>query len=184
MDKWAGSATLSDMRHPALLALPLAALALIGADAPKSEPAKEAPKRASDGSHWEKAYPPAKAGQKRVVIHLEAKADEDDWRVEIVVGKVMETDGVNQVGMGGSIKEVTVQGWGYTYLEAEPKGVFSTRMAPPPGHKPVTRFVSMQPKGPFRYNSKLPIVVYVPEGHEVRYRLWQAVTPMTTGEAG
>lgn len=184
MDKPPGAATLSGMRYPALLALTVAALVLMGADSPKPEPAKESPKRASDGSHWEKAYPAAKAGQTRVVIHLEAKADEDDWRVEVVVGKVMETDGVNQVGMGGTIKEETVQGWGYTYLLAEPRGVFSTRMAPPPGQKPVTRFVGMQPKGPFRYNSKLPIVVYVPEDHEVRYRLWQAVTPMTTGEAG
>jgi ecotin len=25
-----------------------------------------------------------------------------------------------------------------------------------------------------RYNSSLPIVVYVPEGMEVRYRLWRA----------
>ncbi len=25
-----------------------------------------------------------------------------------------------------------------------------------------------------RYNSKLPVVVYVPEGFEVRYRIWQA----------
>ncbi|MNH20233.1 Ecotin precursor [compost metagenome] len=25
-----------------------------------------------------------------------------------------------------------------------------------------------------RYNSKLPVVVYVPEGVEVRYRIWSA----------
>lgn len=176
MDKPPGAATLSGMRYPALLALPLAAMVLIGADVPKSEPAKEAPKRASDGSHWEKAYPPAKPGMRRVVIHLEARPDEDDWKVEIIVGKVIETDGVNRVGMGGEIREETVQGWGYTYLLAEPKGVFSTRMAPPPGQKPVKAFVAMPPKGPFRHNSKLPVVVYVPEGHEVRYRLWQATT--------
>jgi ecotin len=28
--------------------------------------------------------------------------------------------------------------------------------------------------GPVRYNSRLPLVVYVPEGLEVRYRLWKA----------
>ncbi|MBW2490657.1 MAG: proteinase inhibitor I4 serpin, partial [Deltaproteobacteria bacterium] len=25
-----------------------------------------------------------------------------------------------------------------------------------------------------RYNSRLPVVVYVPEGVEVRYRIWRA----------
>jgi ecotin len=25
-----------------------------------------------------------------------------------------------------------------------------------------------------RYNSKLPVVVYVPEGFQVRYRVWEA----------
>jgi ecotin len=26
----------------------------------------------------------------------------------------------------------------------------------------------------FRYNSRLPIVVYAPEGVEIRYRIWSA----------
>lgn len=183
MDKPAGAATLSGMRYPALLALPLAALALIGADAPKTEPAKEAPRRPSEDSGWEKAYPAAQQGMRRVVIHLEARPNEEDWRVEIIVGKTLETDGVNRYGIGGAIKEETVQGWGYTYLVAEPKGVFSTRMAPPPGKKPVKAFVTMTPKGPFRYNSKLPVVVYAPEDCEVRYRLWQA-GPAEVGNDG
>ncbi len=162
------------MRYPALLALPVAALALIGADAPTAETSASPAKRASEGSSWEKAYPPAQKGMRRVVIHLEAKANEDDWKVEIIVGKIIETDGVNRYGIGGAIKEETVQGWGYTYLIAEPKGVFSTRMAPPPGQPSVKALVSMSPFGPFRYNSKLPVVVYVPDDCEVRYRLWQA----------
>jgi len=165
VDKYPLVATLLGMRNLSLLALPLAALLLIGADAPK---------RPSDESKWEKAYPAAEAGMRRVVIHLEAKADEDQWKVEVIVGKVMETDGVNRVILGGEIREVAVEGWGYSYLKAEPRGAISTRMAPPPGSKPVQAFVTMQPRGPFRYNSKLPVVVYVPEGFEVRYRLWQA----------
>lgn len=162
------------MRH-ALLAL--LALQLIAAT--------EAPRRPDDDSHWQKAYPAAKPGQRRVVIHLEAKADEREWQVEVMVGKVMETDGTNHYGLGGRIEEKTVQGWGYTYLEAaEAKGVWSTQMAPPPGQKPVQAFVSFQPFGPFRYNSRLPVVVYVPEGYEVRYRLWQAASTFAMGAEG
>lgn len=163
------------MRHTLLA---LIALQLVAADSP-------APRRPDDDSHWQKAYPAAKPGQRRIVIHLEAKPDESEWKVEVVVGRMMETDGTNHYGLGGQIREVTVQGWGYTYLEApEAKGVWSTQMAPPPGQKPVQAFVAFPAFGPFRYNSRLPVVVYVPEGHEVRYRLWRVEKPERIGEAG
>jgi ecotin len=164
-----------------LLALPLLAFALLGADAPKE--AKSA--RPSDGSHWQKAYPSAKAGYRRVVIHLEAKPDEDDWRVELMVGKVMETDGVNRVGLMGRLEEKTVEGWGYTYLEAPvSKGAFSTKIGVPSDKPPVQAFVTFPAYGPLRYNSRLPIVVYLPEGYEARHRLWKAVTPFEKGAEG
>ncbi|MGB7838943.1 MAG: ecotin family protein [Terrimicrobiaceae bacterium] len=35
-----------------------------------------------------------------------------------------------------------------------------------------------------RYNSSLPIVVYVPEGMEVRYRVWRAEPEMETNAGG
>jgi ecotin len=38
--------------------------------------------------------------------------------------------------------------------------------------------------GPVRYNSRLPLVVYVSEGLEVRYRLWKAEPENRKGEAG
>lgn len=177
MDKSPGAATLSFMR-PALLCLALAC-SLVTA------PAEEKPKRASGGSSWEKAYPAPKAGYKRVVIHLEAKPDEDDWRVEVVVGKVMETDGVNRVGLMGRLEENTVEGWGYTYLEAPvSEGAFSTKIGVPAGKPPVQSFVTFPAHGPFRYNSRLPIVIYLPEGYEARHRLWKAVTPFEKGAEG
>jgi ecotin len=39
----------------------------------------------------------------------------------------------------------------------------------------VPRFITLGGE-PFliRYNSRLPVVVYVPEGVEVRYRIWTA----------
>ena len=35
-----------------------------------------------------------------------------------------------------------------------------------------------------RYNSRLPIVVYVPEGVEVRYRLWSAAAEVQAMDKG
>jgi ecotin len=48
-------------------------------------------------------------------------------------------------------------------------------MAIDPNAPKVNRFVTLGGK-PYliRYNSRLPLVVYAPEGVEVRYRIWSA----------
>ena len=50
-----------------------------------------------------------------------------------------------------------------------------TRMAPPPDAPKMARFITLGGE-PYllRYNSRLPLVVYVPEGVEVRHRVWRA----------
>ena len=50
-----------------------------------------------------------------------------------------------------------------------------TLMAVDPDASKVNRFIPLGGE-PYliRYNSKLPVVVYVPEGVEVRYRIWRA----------
>ena len=50
-----------------------------------------------------------------------------------------------------------------------------TLVAVDPNAPKVARFITIG-GDPYiiRYNSRLPIVVYVPEGVEVRYRIWTA----------
>jgi ecotin len=44
-----------------------------------------------------------------------------------------------------------------------------------PGEEKRTVFVAVNLEDPFlRYNSKLPVVIYVPHGFSVRYRTWSA----------
>ena len=52
-----------------------------------------------------------------------------------------------------------------------------TLMAVDPKAPKVNRFIQMGGE-PFliRYNSRLPVVVYAPDGVEVRYRIW-SITP-------
>lgn len=160
---------------------PLLYLACLSACLSAAEPAKYP----DEASQWRKAYPAAPAGQKRIVIHLDSQADESAWKIELSVGKVMETDGVNHVGGGAKIEEKTVQGWGYNFYEAKATGhMFTTLIGVPRDAPKVTRFVTMASTGPVRYNSKLPVIVYVPEGLEVRYRLWKAEPDTRQGEAG
>ena len=133
-----------------------------------------------------KAFPEAGEGKERFVIVLPHKerGEEDAFKVELVVGKVMETDGVNSVRLGAEIKTMPLKGWGYTYYEVEKVGpAMSTLIGVPPGTPKVKRFVAGQPIR-IRYNSRLPIVVYVPEGCELRYRIWTANGEFGAAEKG
>ena len=123
-----------------------------------------------------KAFPMADEGYDRYVIVLPHKerGEEDSFRVEIIAGKEMLTDGVNLVRLGNAIEPRTLAGWGYSYyVVTGSTNIISTMMAPPEGAPLVKTFVTATPLQ-VRYNSRLPIVVYVPTGYDVRYRIWHA----------
>lgn len=125
-----------------------------------------------------KAFPAAKDGMDRFVIVLPHKdrGEEDNFKVELIPGKVMLTDGVNQMRHGTSIEPKPLVGWGYTYYEVTGQDVaMSTMMAAPEGAEKIEAFVAGSPLL-IRYNSRLPIVVYAPVGYDLRYRVWSAGT--------
>jgi ecotin len=133
-----------------------------------------------------KAFPAAKEGMERFVIVLPHKerGAEDDFKVELVPGKTMLTDGVNLTQVGMKIEPRPLEGWGYTYYEVTGRGLaMSTMMAVPPGTPQVEKFVSGTPLL-IRYNSRLPVVIYAPRGYEIRYRIWQAPKDSTAAEPG
>lgn len=119
------------------------------------------------------AFPTATTGQKRHVLNLPALKNEDDVKVELIVGKTKTVD-CNRHMLGGELKEETLQGWGYTYysLPRVTDGA-STLMGCPPGSDREA-FVTIPQQTLVRYNSRLPIVLYTPDDIEVRYRLWRA----------
>ena len=119
-----------------------------------------------------KAFPATMAGHRRYVIELPQLPDENDHKLELIAGKAMQVD-CNSRGMDGRFETRDVQGWGYSYWVFSSQGqVLSTMMMCPPGSaKP--GFVQAEPLL-VRYNSKLPVVVFVPEGFELRWRIWQA----------
>ena len=123
-----------------------------------------------------KAFPAAEKGMVRHVITVPAVTHEADLRVQVVVGKTVSVDPVNRHFFGGVLESRTVSGWGFDYLILPKLGPLSgTLMAIPPNTPSVERFVPLGGE-PWllRYNSRLPLVVYVPEGVEVRYRIWKA----------
>lgn len=124
----------------------------------------------------EAAYPRPPAGRERHVVLLPHKTreEEGDFKVEVVVGRTIETDGVNRYRFGGTLEERDIPGWGFSYYDAVGTldAPLSTRIAAGDGPRE-RRFVP----GPgllVPYNSRLPLVVMTPAGCEVRWRVWRA----------
>ena len=119
-------------------------------------------------------FPKPESGFARQVIHLAPQAREDDYQVEILAGKTLNVD-CNRQRLGGILEEKNLEGWGYPFYRLEKViGPMSTLMACPDG-KSHQDFVPVVGDGfMLRYNSKLPIVLYVPRDVEVRYRIWSA----------
>jgi len=68
-----------------------------------------------------------------------------------------------------------VSGWGYPLYRLTSVAGPASTMRACPGEAKRTAFVAVNLEDPFlRYNSKLPLVIYVPDGFNVRYRTWSA----------
>lgn len=119
-------------------------------------------------------FPKADSGFTRQVIHLAPQQQEDSYQVEILAGKTLAVD-CNRQRLGGMLEEKNLEGWGYPFYRLEKViGPMSTLMACPDG-KSRQEFVPVVGDGfMLRYNSTLPIVLYVPKEVEVRYRIWSA----------
>lgn len=133
-----------------------------------------------------KPYPAAEEGQTRLVVALPHKerGEENAFMVEIVVGRTIETDGVNRVMLGNHLEAQTLKGWGYPFYTVGGKGeIASTLIGVPKGTPRVKKFVASKPLK-IRYNSRLPIVVYAPKGYELRYRIWKTSEEYQNGEEG
>jgi len=119
-------------------------------------------------------YPEAEKGYTRQVIHLPAQPDESAHKLEILAGKTLQVD-CNRQRLAGRLEERTLEGWGYSYYRLDKVGGPATTLMACPDGKKTEAFVPVVGEGfMLRYNSKLPVVVYVPQGVEVRYRVWSA----------
>lgn len=133
-----------------------------------------------------KAFPAAEDGMVRYVINLPEQDSEDDWKVELQAGKTVSLDAANRYFFGGQLEPETIKGWGFTrYILRELGPMAGTLMAVDPNAPKVDRFITLGGEPQLlRYNSRLPLVVYVPDGVEVRYRYWRADAAATAAETG
>lgn len=122
-------------------------------------------------------FPTPKAGYIQKTIHLPQQANENNQKVELIVGQKKLVD-CNHHSLSGRFVERTLQGWGYRYWEIEKAGAGISTMMGCMGRPKTMKFIQMQPKL-IRYNSRVPIHVYLPKGYELRYRIWSAGSERT-----
>jgi len=111
----------------------------------------------------------------RHVIRLSKQKDETAFKVELIVGKTVRTDAKNHYFFGGTLETENIPGWGFDrYILRKLGPMAGTLMAVDPDAPQVERFITLGAETILRYNSRLPFVVYVPAGMDVRYRVWHA----------
>lgn len=120
------------------------------------------------------AFPQTVDGKQRQVIRLPRVVDENRFMVELVPGRNEMVD-CNLRSYRAPLKRETLSGWGYPYyVLGEPRPGPSTLKACPEGSES-RRFVRVRGEGLILpYNSQRPLVVYLPEGFELKYRVWRA----------
>ena len=112
----------------------------------------------------------------RYVIYLPKMENEDLLKVQLIVGKTMKLDPQNRYFFGGRLETELIPGWGYDrYLLKSLGPMAGTMMAVDPDEPKIDRFITLGGEPELlRYNSRLPLAVYVPTGVAVRYRIWRA----------
>jgi ecotin len=118
----------------------------------------------------------------RFVIFLQKEKNEDLLKVQLIVGKSVNTDSRNRYFFAGRLETETISGWGYECYVLKSLGpIAGTLMAVDPSHPKLERFITLGGEPELlRYNSRLPLVIYVPNGVEVRYRIWHAEEKVET----
>jgi ecotin len=121
-----------------------------------------------------KTYPAAMKGYQRHVLHLKAREDEREIKVEILPGIMLEDD-CNIVSFSTPARSLTVKGSGYPYLVIKWNGSMQTTLMGCDELSTKKEFIEGN-SILIGYNSLLPVVVFAPKGLSVRYRIRSAGT--------
>ena len=102
-----------------------------------------------------------------------------DWRIQLIVGQEVDQDcNVQRLSGPGMTMRMLPEASGKALFEVKgPMAVVSTRMACPADEPTKRSFLSLG-KQPYLvpYNASWPIVVDLPKGAQLRWRLWKAET--------
>ncbi|MCG9736722.1 serine protease inhibitor ecotin [Shewanella insulae] len=120
-----------------------------------------------------KMFPVPTEGLVQHILTLPQLTNEEDYRLEIAIGRSEEVD-CNKHGLSGEITQHTVKGWGYNYYQVDTIRQGPSTMMACFDKAKKTAFLTLPEKLTLAYDSRLPKVFYLPAGAQIRYRIWQA----------
>ena len=117
-------------------------------------------------------FPAAQKGYKKITVYLPKTSKVDNLKIELIVG-LSKLGDCNTHNLIGNIVAQTLSGFGYTYYTAETNGVIASAKMLCLNKTQNKKFISLAPYFT-NYNSALPLVIYLPETMDVKYRIWKA----------
>lgn len=117
-------------------------------------------------------FPSAQEGWEKIVVDLPlTKKGGEEYMVEFTIGVEMMTDACNPYSLIGTWSEMELKGTPYAYYVASTKGQVVKAMSDCTDEKEELQFVGVKSKL-ILHEREQPLVVYIPEGYQLRYRLW------------
>nr|WP_086940148.1 ecotin family protein [Thaumasiovibrio occultus] len=101
---------------------------------------------------------------------LDQRDNENDSLIQLVAEKDVTAD-CNVRFLNVSVEEKTLEGWGYPYFVITEQPVMGTTMLPCDEEEKTLR---SRRDSLYRYNSKVPLVIYAPADLDIDYRVWSA----------
>lgn len=116
---------------------------------------------------------PKIAGMIKHAIFLEAQPDEKFYKIELYAVKSASVDDCNKHFLIGEFETKNLEGWGYDYYIFQSNGsIMSTKMACIKSSYSYKDVASSQTQTT-RYISAIPLIVYAPQGVNIKYKLWK-----------
>ncbi|MBB1439915.1 serine protease inhibitor ecotin [Shewanella sp. SG41-4] len=121
-----------------------------------------------------KMYPAPTAGMVQHILTLPALADEHDYMLEVQIGQNKIID-CNKPKLIGEIDKLSLAGWGYVYYQVNKvmQGPTTKMMCT---NAKSAQFIVLNEALTLGYDSRQPKVFYLPEGTDLRYRIWKKAT--------
>jgi ecotin len=121
-----------------------------------------------------KMYPSPSAGMVQHVLTLPTLTDEHDYMLEVQIGQNKLVD-CNKINLIGKISTLSLAGWGYVYYHVDKVMQGPTTRMMCTAEKSV-EFIVLNEAITLRYDSRQPKVFYLPEGTDLRYRVWKTAS--------
>ncbi|WP_413111718.1 ecotin family protein [Thaumasiovibrio sp. DFM-14] len=99
---------------------------------------------------------------------LDSRENENDSLLQVVARKQVEAD-CNVRNLSVAVEKKSLEGWGYPYYVVTESPARGTTLLP---CEVEVRLLESARGELYRYNSKVPLVIYAPADMDIDYRVW------------